>query len=580
MKKFRNVTKRLAGVLLAVALLLSVAQPIVVAAATSSESNSAVVSPMLEPSDIEYVGTTAFGTMLTEKMMEKQTEETGSTSYIRNATYNGWYVDVELENSENATLVVALYDETGETMYASASQSVTEDTDACSLHLDGEIPDYFLLKAFLIGYRDNVICDEYVSYLYTQEMQTLLNSTVEDYPDREILQLDDSGDNNFAVYGENAVVVSSTNSANTVIHADEETGSYVVEHIEDALRTLDKGDILSLEQPDGTTWILKVESVSITGDTATITAANAEMEEVFDFVKVDTTSREGEINVDNSNLSDGITCQSVDIASPAKRAYEGDISRSVEVAYDIDKTIAGTQSNNVKFKGSIGFTLGFQLEYYLSLNYSSLKFSIPYTFEVSAAITGKVTAWECPLCDVGFSPIPGVYIGLTPAIVLELSVALEFSFQSEAVLGYEITTGLFRGTEIQNASKAPVTSSELKLEGKVFFGLSLRPHVAIISKHIADAGMTGTAGIEFSAGMNLWEYNAETNHLCDSCLAGELGWRMELSVDIKLLNSIKIEATILEASQKICDFYYSFTKSEFGWGTCPYVYDKTHGEIV
>ena len=133
MKKARKTIKNLAGLLLAVALLLSAVQPISVAAADLSESNSAVVAPVLEPSDIEYVGTTAFGTMLTEKMLEKQTEETGSTSYIRNATYNGWYVDVELENSENATLVVALYDETGETMYASASQSVTEETDTCSL---------------------------------------------------------------------------------------------------------------------------------------------------------------------------------------------------------------------------------------------------------------------------------------------------------------------------------------------------------------------------------------------------------------------------------------------------------------
>ena len=62
---------------------------------------------------------------------------------------------------------------------------------------------------------------------------------------------------------------------------------YVFENADESFLALKSGDILSYECTDGSLVIIKIDSVSVKGNTVTLYDKDMEMEDVFDYVKID-----------------------------------------------------------------------------------------------------------------------------------------------------------------------------------------------------------------------------------------------------------------------------------------------------
>ena len=205
--------------------------------------------------DVTAEATDSFGEMLAETVngeIEEQEENSGCN--IFSVEVEGNIASAEFETDRYATLVIGIYDESGDQMLASGNVEVDPgDTEAEVAIETDAMPEYFYLRGFLVDYETlEPCCTVYESPNYTQEMQEFLAMTTDDFAGREVLNFDDDKTNNFAVYNENTIVVEETEGINEVLQADEDNELYVINNADSEIMGLEEGDLLSYEYADGT----------------------------------------------------------------------------------------------------------------------------------------------------------------------------------------------------------------------------------------------------------------------------------------------------------------------------------------
>ena len=173
---------------------------------------------------------------------------------------SGNQASVSFETTQDATLVVAVYDENGNQMLASGKKNVTNtETETTVTINSGTIPQYYLVRGYLIETETlRPICTVYESSMYTQEMQEFLAKTTDDFDEEKVLNLDDDDTNNFAVYGDDTIIIPSETGKNIVVSADDSTNTYVIKNADTDMTSLEEGDIFSYEYADGQFIITKV----------------------------------------------------------------------------------------------------------------------------------------------------------------------------------------------------------------------------------------------------------------------------------------------------------------------------------
>ena len=245
---------------------------------------------------VSAYGTDSFGNMMSDIVNDE------AEKIIQNEGYNIFSVIVggeelndnealvSFETLEDATIIVALYDDACEQMLLSEKINVYKDETIAIVEFDTEdIPETFYIKAYLVNEESlRPLSNVYESAVYTQEMQEFLNKTVDDFDEDRVLNFDDSVDNNFAVYKENVEVIDGDNSTSKLVSVDEENRKYVFNNADSEITSLKEGDIFVYENEDGTIVIINVASIEIDGAMATVYGQETTMEEVFDYVKIDT----------------------------------------------------------------------------------------------------------------------------------------------------------------------------------------------------------------------------------------------------------------------------------------------------
>ena len=571
----KKVFSRICAVLLTIAIMISTA-PISVFASESVENT---MNPSLE-NNIAVDSTNSFGGLMSQTInaeMEKQLENNGFNVF--SVEYNEGEALVELEALQNCTLFVGIYNEDSTKLLTSQNLEVTKDDTLVTLTFDTSVvPTYFIIQAYLINTDDlKPLCSVYNSNMYTKDMQEFLAKTTDDFEADKVLQLDDDKTNNFAVFNDTVEIIE-TNAEMTVT-ADEENGIYTITNPTDEVKVLEVGDIFSYNYENGEVLIVKIASISTNENgTITYTEGELELEDVFDYIKIDNTVSTQEAEVDNTDLEEGIT-------------YEG--LWSEPTTFGLDEGLVGKFSHRHKFKdytvsnkddfqredfdlpdvqgsinGSIGIDLSVTLKLYRTLESISIEIRFDYTasidFTVSGSIMGKI-----PLGKYEFSPVIGVFIRVTPSIVGIVSASASITGKLYG------TVGLLADTDsgITNLTKTPKLSLELRGEIKVFFGISLIPEVKLISKKIAVASVNAVAGVEMIGVTNPKIISTDDiKHNCVGCIEGEMKGVLNLSFGVKLLNSEKFSFnfTLANLELKICDYYYSLDHDEFDFTTCPY----------
>lgn len=534
---------------------------------TSSAENA---DPGLE-NEISIDAENGFGAILASEFLEKVTEQQENSGYnIFAIEIDGNAAKVSFESLENATLVVGIYDEAGEQMIASGTTEVAPDETTAVVEIETEsMPQYFCVRGFLvetITYRP--LCTVYESPMYTKEMQDFLAKTTADFNADKVLNLDEDATNNFAVFRDGVVLIPENSGYNEVVTADEANNTYVIANADENITALQPGNIFSYHYGENDVLIVKVASINIDGTTATILGAETSMEEVFDYVKIDAQGGSTEAVVDVSTCAEGVTYEGmVEYAEEDMFQTYADTQGSVSKAFKLNfnKEFGGIEGINVKLSGGLDMKLTFSAKVYLTLDRQYVELKLDYAAKIYASITGQAKA-EIPLITVGFM-FTGIIVEMTPSVVLDARANISLEGNLSGTIGFRARVG----EGMTNLTTVPKFKPTVKIEGSIFFGLSLEPRVKILSEKVASASLNGRVGAELSASLkDHLKVEEDRKHTCTGCISGEVNGKFSLTAGLKLVNKWEFNFTILENTFKILDFYYSLDRGEFGLSTCPY----------
>ncbi|MBQ5905226.1 MAG: hypothetical protein IIW88_05110, partial [Clostridia bacterium] len=141
---------------------------------------------------------------------------------------NDLIANVSFSAPDNATLVVAVYDEETGVMVTSGKAQVNSDMSNVEVTLaDCIAPDYYIIKAFILN-EDNIpVCSYYENREHTKAYKEFFEKNIYDFDEDKVINFDISDESNFAVVNDNAVVVTYSENKNIVVKDDYENGVYV-----------------------------------------------------------------------------------------------------------------------------------------------------------------------------------------------------------------------------------------------------------------------------------------------------------------------------------------------------------------
>ncbi len=596
--------KKSISIILTVALLMSI---YIVAPFSSSAAERGSNEDISGASnDMSVVGTNSFGQMLSSEIGDMQGEQEENDNCVLSIEMDGNTATVEYKSSQDATLVVAIYSDDETQMLASGQIDVAQEEDTAQVTIDIDVmPPYYYLKAYLIDkecYRP--ICTVYESSLYTQEMQEFLAKSTDDFDAEKVLNLDEDKGNNFAVFSDDVEIIDQVAGVNEVVSADEDSKTYTIENADDSITSLQTGEIFTYAYDD-TVLIIKVKSISIDGTTATIHGDEMDLEEAFDYIKIDGSAQITEDNYDESSLDDGLMFdglsevselddENVNYSQGNRSGDKNDLSPvGIKEPEEFSKKLSATYTfdehkfedeyshgkRQGKIAGSVSVIIDTKIKYFLSLTNYYFEFSVKTTlkFGISLKIQGELII---PFHTFYFMPVVGVVIKLTPSFVIEGSAELQLNASVECTAGFRVTPN-----GIENLCKSPVLKDEIKLELQLFIGLSLKPSIELFG-FIAEASADAKLGVELKVSSSESIENGAISdnskiHQCVLCFQGDISGKAVLSFELKLLKLEKLKfSASFEYKHKICDIHYSFDYNEFGFSKCSHYKYLTTVKII
>lgn len=520
-------------------------------------------------SELTVRGTDSFGSMFAQEfsgVAAEQAENNGCNVF--SIDMSGNQASVSFETTQDATLVVAVYDENGNQMLASGKKNVTNtETETTVTINSGTIPQYYLVRGYLIETETlRPICTVYESSMYTQEMQEFLAKTTDDFDEEKVLNLDDDDTNNFAVYGDDTIIIPSETGKNIVVSADDSTNTYVIKNADTDMTSLEEGDIFSYEYADGQFIITKVASIDVNGTTVTITGDDIEMEDVFSYVKIDASDDLANATIDPSACGDGVTYEGLSDEPENSEYKAADISGSVKktMKFRLDKS--GKDSDgSYSISGGLWMRITCSAKLYLTFSKCYVELKLDYKGSLDITAKGKFTA-TVPLPSVGYM-FYGIIVELTPSMIYEWEINGAVGADISGTFGIQADNN-----GITSLTTMPKCTPKLKISGSFYWGLSLEPRVKILSNNVASASLTGKAGIKLNASWKPEILKQEkTIHSCQKCIEGKINAELTLKAGVKMLSKISYNINLIGESKKIADFYYSIDHNDYGLTKCPHL---------
>ncbi len=537
--------------------------------------------------DMSMTATNSFGEMLTESLSE-QTDEQNNGYYISDIEYEGYCALVTFVTQQDCTIRVAVYEEdTGRMVTTASADVLATDTEAI-VEFEDELPDYFVLKAFMLDKNVAPLCKAYTCNEMTKMYEDFLATTVEDFPEDKVINLDESEDNNFLVMSDDTETITTDGATNVLLSYNAGTGVYTFGNIDNQIKSLKKDDIFYFDNGNvEELTFIKVGAIDIDGTTAQITEAETSIEEVFDTVKINNEMSSGDFTVDEDDeLDEGIIYEGVEEVEESDdeiNTYAFDDSPSITFKhnYTLDKTSKPKEpkkitknislTGSIKIEGTAGLSIKGTFKYYLSTKFSEIEFTLTPSISLKITIEGKGRV-EVKLKALDYSPCIGVYVGISPKFIVEASVKATFDATLKFTLGvgYNTTDGLV------NKSEKPSFKPEFKIEGEIFLGVDLAPRAYLVKEKFAKVELSSEIGAKLTAKIST---DTGKNHLCDSCLdgdidlVGDLTGKFVIGEKTKLENNVSVK--FIDIKIDIVEFYYSYTYNEFGWDNCPYKNDDS-----
>ena len=561
--------------LIALALVLTMAISMVPVTAGAENEGTAVSN------DVTLEGTSSFGNLLTNTVNESQQEGSGEAydARICDLVIEGATATVEYTTPVEANLVVAIYDQNSGKMLGSGTVTVSPEETIAEVAIEIPVmPYYFSAGAYLLDAATNgPVSEEFKTDRYTKVMQDILAATVEDFNPELVLNLDDDDTTNFAVFNENTL---RADSAGEVTITDNGNGTYTIKNADAQFLAMQPGDTFTYTYPDGSMLIVNAASVSVKGNTVTVTEnPDADLSAVFDFVKIEEDSFGKDYTFDDSELNPGAVISEEAYAEMMGESPDGAVdtgdTKSIERTYDLTKLKWGSENNNISVEGAVKLGLTFSLKVYVSFEYQYVSFSADFSLSGSIALEGKLSATPS-LGKFDIYICAGVYAHVNPQFVVEASGKLSYQIEYKGSLGQAYDSDLGGWQDI---GSPPSVKSKAEFKGTLFIGLKVKLGVAVISEKAADLSVTGKLGFEVSATEKIQSLSSPSSseiHTCALCFEGEIHVKLSADGELKVLNKpVKNKLTIASKKWKLSDFYVSVSENDSGFTRCPHKAFKT-----
>lgn len=551
----------------------------------TAQADSAPVqeqSATADTSNVSMEATNSFGKLLLDGM--DLDGENGSTfssgNRVIGITMNGSTATVKYVAEEDAELVVGIYtDDSEEQMVASgtvAAQKTLENTGYSTVDIEvtGSIPAYYVVKAYLLDKTEHApLSNAYTDRSATKVIVDLESATINDFPEEQVVNLDDKSTTNFIVVNDNVTLLKAdevTVGKNQVVEIDNENLTYVIGNATEKIKSLQIGDVLTYEYEPGYFLIARVADISVDGDMVTIHGDNTlEEGDVFEAIKIETDASGDDFVCDDSALDEGVQYAGLE-------AMDEDDTETLEETNGIKNRIGhkfellGEKS---PVNGTVKISIGATAKYAYANGQKNVSFTFDSEVDVTLAIKGKIDG-KLLSVPLGFQPFPGCYIGFEPTVKIKVELTGSLGAKMTSADGFEYKT--FEG--FQRINEAPVIKpKEFKVEATVFISIDFKPKAAFLNVEVGDeehalvgVEINAEVGIEFKGTIYEKEKTDDVIHSCKICIPIKIAFKAQLGVKIGAFWLFNQTKTFNEWTIDLGEAYYSHDHREFGWGECPY----------
>lgn len=536
----------------------------------------------VDPSNVSMEATNGFGKLLLDGM--DLDGENGSNfssgNRVIGITMNGSTATVKYVTEEDAELVVGIYtDDSEEQMVASgtvAAQKTLENTGYSTVDIEvtGSIPAYYVVKAYLLDKTEHApLSNAYTDRSATKVIVDLESATINDFPEEQVVNLDDKSTTNFIVVNDNVTLLKAdevTVGKNQVVEIDNENLTYVIGNATEKIKSLQIGDVLTYEYEPGYFLIARVADISVDGDMVTIHGDNTlEEGDVFEAIKIETDASGDDFVCDDSALDEGVQYAGLE-------AMDEDDTETLEETNGIKNRIGhkfellGEKS---PVNGTVKISIGATAKYAYANGQKNVSFTFDSEVDVTLAIKGKIDG-KLLSVPLGFQPFPGCYIGFEPTVKIKVELTGSLGAKMTSADGFEYKT--FEG--FQRINEAPVIKpKEFKVEATVFISIDFKPKAAFLNVEVGDeehalvgVEINAEVGIEFKGTIYEKEKTDDVIHSCKICIPIKIAFKAQLGVKIGAFWLFNQTKTFNEWTIDLGEAYYSHDHREFGWGECPY----------
>ncbi|MBQ6831347.1 MAG: leucine-rich repeat domain-containing protein [Oscillospiraceae bacterium] len=582
-----NIFKRSLSLLLCCTMLLSV-----LPAGVSAEETVSTV----ESDELFAEGTNGLGVLLSEEIEIAQQEQQSAYDEgyaVVDLTVENGVAIVEYSSMEEANVIVCLYSEDGLQMLASGYTVVDPEQSYTTVTIEGDLPQYFMASAYIADVYDfSPLGAAYTTPMYTQEMQELLSSTVNDYEADRVLNLDENEDTNFAVYEETTRIIKEQEGVNIVASVDDEKKVYTFENANEQLTELHSGDTVAYSYGNNQILLFKVGTLTVDGTTVTIIGTEVELEEIFSHVKIEGNGDTEDMTVDMTEADEGVIhLGKVSEEAPATRlAVEDSTEETYKEEFKVDKTIkedGEVVDASVNIYAYMQASLTVNFSYYISFTRQQIELKNTFLAELQLEISGEVNV-TLPLGSWGFEPIKGVlFIGLKPKLELKFSGSIEYQASIMATVGFS-----YDGKEgFQNLSTAPKLTDGYEIKASCYIGINLSPQFRLEfptgideSYELVTAEITAKFGVRLDAHIQGQILSGPDNqsgsrHSCKDCMSLKFFGVLQFGIQANILGLFNPEKNWDPIEIEFMRRYYSFDYGDSGAGDCPHYDYRTTVQV-
>lgn len=580
----KRTVKRILAVLLTAVMLISVVP--IGALAVGGKNNGELET------DTYVKGSSSVGTMLAETLENAQNEyesDFESGAFVSGLDLKGLKAEVNFSTQKDAKLIVAVYAEDSGKMLTSGVKDVSAEETSVTVDINkASLPQYYRVKAFLID-ADNMsaLCSPYTDNTHTQAYIDFMSKDVNDFDSDKVINLDDNEENNFLVVAENAEKIVGTSSKNILVSADYDNGVYEFKEIDDSIKNLKPGDVFyfgGLEKDE----VIKIKTIKISGTKATIVSDDFELEDAFEYIKIDSSEIQQELSTQSSGAKKAKKVEHEESLEFFDASFEINYkekengTRGFQITHHVNKeglkvketpdSEKDWNDNDGKVLANVKADVKLKVDFkvYIAKKYKEISFSVTgeagITLNIGAEFEhtfklGKFEATFFKIISVGV----GIGIKVNLKIIVTVSGTLTFK------RGFEVKNG-----EWNIINDKPAFKPEVKVEGEIFIGIVLTPYLNLIDGYVVNIEAPITVGPKLSVSLSSDVLN-DPNHDCNACLSGSINVELEIKADVWICNKKHNsnerhwELGKHTSTWYITDFYFSITHGKFGWGKCPYI---------